>query len=84
MWCVRERRSSAGNLGVMVHVYSPSTWQVDSRRLGVQNQPNLYSEFGSSLDFMSLFKKIQNKQKIRSSAEQVHLSRDIAMLIVIR
>jgi hypothetical protein len=55
VWYVGGWGSSADTLGVMVHVCSLSTWQVDTRGLGVQNQPNLYSEFGSSLDYMNLF-----------------------------
>lgn len=40
--------------GIIVHVYDPSTWEAEAE---VQGHPWLYSEFTTSLDYMSISRK---------------------------
>lgn len=39
--------------GVLTHAYDPSTQEMEARRLGVQDHPQLHSEFEATLGYMT-------------------------------
>jgi hypothetical protein len=40
-------------LSVVIHVYDPSTWEAETGRSQVQDQPWLHSEFEASIGYIA-------------------------------
>jgi hypothetical protein len=49
---------------MVVHIYNPTTWEVEAGSLQVQGQPGLHSD--------TLFQKIKTKQNLGGNSLLVH------------
>lgn len=63
------RSPAPHKLGELVHVYSPSTWEVKAGRSEVQGH-QIHNEFWASLDYLRPYFKKANK--IKSKQKKNH------------